>query len=71
MHRTQGLSAYQSLLLAELERWLCCLQITLFHQEACEAVDEDSLLELCDWAYRKLLSLNTKHHKQNSTQSEP
>lgn len=40
------------------------VQITLYHQEACEAVDEDSLLELVDWGYRKLLSLNAKHHKQ-------
>ena len=38
--------------------------MTLYHQEACEAVDEDSLLELCDWGYRKLLSLNAKHHTQ-------
>ena len=40
------------------------VQLTLYHQEACEALDEDSLLELCDWGYRKLLSLNAKHHKQ-------
>ena len=40
------------------------MQITLYHQEACEAVDEDSLLELCDWGYRKLLALNSKQHKQ-------
>ena len=45
-----------------------CLQITLYHQEACEAVDEDSLLELCDWGYRKLLSLNSKVHKQSKAQ---
>ncbi|KAA6426414.1 MAG: zinc finger MYND domain-containing 10-like [Trebouxia sp. A1-2] len=41
------------------------LEITLYHQEACEAVDEDSLLELCDWGYRKLLSLNSKVRKQH------
>lgn len=40
------------------------MQVTLYHQEACEAVDEDSLLELCDWGYHKLLSINDKHHKQ-------
>ena len=40
--------------------------MTLYHQEACEAVDEDSLLELCDWCYRKMLYLNSKEHKQSS-----
>ena len=44
------------------------MQITLYHQEACEAVDEDSLLELCDWGYRKLLALNNKQQKQSKPQ---
>ena len=48
-----------------------CLQVTLYHQEACEAVDEDSLLELCDWCYRKLVYLNIKEHKQSNAKGIP
>lgn len=33
--------------------------MTLFHQSACEAVDEDALLELIDWCHRKLQYLNS------------
>lgn len=50
--------------------FIVLLQITLYHQEACEAVDEDSLLELCDWGYRKLLTLNSKQHKQTNTKGQ-
>lgn len=34
-------------------------QVTLFHQAACEAVGEEALVELADWAYRKLTWLNS------------
>jgi hypothetical protein len=34
------------------------LEVTLFHQDACRALGDDYLLELCDWCYRKLLYLN-------------
>ena len=34
------------------------LQVVLYHQEACEAISDDALLELCDWCYRQLLFLN-------------
>lgn len=35
----------------------------LYHKHACEAVDEDSLLELADWCVRKLAYLNSGAHK--------
>ncbi|MEW5307426.1 MAG: hypothetical protein WDW36_009824 [Sanguina aurantia] len=35
------------------------LEVTLFHSHALQAVGEDCLLELADWAYRKLTYLNT------------
>lgn len=35
-------------------------QVTLFHSSVCEAIPEDYLLELADWAYRKLTYLNSK-----------
>ena len=35
-------------------------QVTLFHSHVCEAIPEDYLLELADWAYRKLTYLNSK-----------
>jgi hypothetical protein len=35
------------------------LQVLLFHRHACEALDEDALLELADWAVRKLAHLNS------------
>jgi hypothetical protein len=35
-------------------------QVTLFHEHACQAIDEDHLLELCDWGYRKLQYLNSQ-----------
>jgi hypothetical protein len=34
-------------------------QVALFHPHAFNALDEDILLELCDWCYRKILLL---HH---------
>ena len=34
------------------------LQVVLYHQEACEAISDDALLEVCDWCYRQLLFLN-------------
>ena len=37
-------------------------QVVLYHRHACEAVDEDSLLELADWAMRKLAYLNSDAH---------
>jgi zinc finger MYND domain-containing protein 10 len=39
------------------------MQVMLFHATACEAIDEDHLLELCDWCYRKLHYLNTTAYK--------
>ena len=38
------------------------LEVTLFHQHACEAVGEDALIELADWCHRKLLYLNAGAH---------
>lgn len=35
-------------------------QVTLFHSQAVESTPEDYLLELADWAYRKLAYLNSK-----------
>ncbi|WIA09269.1 hypothetical protein OEZ85_008677 [Tetradesmus obliquus] len=35
------------------------LEVLLFHRHACEALDEDALLELADWAVRKLTHLNS------------
>lgn len=37
-------------------------QVALFHRAAAESVGEDMLLELADWAYRKLAYLNTDGH---------
>lgn len=37
--------------------------MVLYHRHACEAVNEDSLLELADWGVRKLAYLNTDAHK--------
>lgn len=34
------------------------LEICLFHQQACEAVGEDHLMELNDWCHRKVVYLN-------------
>lgn len=34
----------------------------LYHRDACEAVAEEALLELCDWCCRKLLYLATDAH---------
>ncbi|XP_024390858.1 uncharacterized protein [Physcomitrium patens] len=36
------------------------LEVILFHREVCEAMDADSLLELTDYCYRKLVYLNTQ-----------
>ncbi|KAK9815647.1 hypothetical protein WJX72_007380 [[Myrmecia] bisecta] len=38
------------------------LEVSLFHQQACESVAEEALVELCDWCYRKLVYLNTEAH---------
>jgi len=38
------------------------LEICLFHSSALEAIDEDHLIELVDWCYRKLVYLNNKGH---------
>lgn len=38
-------------------------QVALYHRSACEAASEDMLLELADWAYRKLAYLNSEGHK--------
>ncbi|KAF6262535.1 hypothetical protein COO60DRAFT_1675619 [Scenedesmus sp. NREL 46B-D3] len=35
------------------------LEVLLFHRHACEALDEDVLLELADWSMRKLAHLNS------------
>jgi hypothetical protein len=43
--------------------YVCRLQVVLYHRHACEAVDEDSLLELADWCVRKLAYLNSGAHK--------
>ena len=40
----------------------CRLQVALYHRAACEAASEDMLLELADWAYRKLAYLNSDGH---------
>ncbi|KIZ06797.1 hypothetical protein MNEG_1153 [Monoraphidium neglectum] len=42
------------------------LEVALFHRCACEAASEDMLLELADWAYRKLTYLNTDAHKHSA-----
>jgi len=44
--------------------------VVLYHRHACEAVDEDSLLELADWAMRKLAYLNTDAHKHAAAKGE-
>lgn len=36
--------------------------MALYHRSACEAASEDMLLELADWAYRKLAYLNSEGH---------
>lgn len=38
-------------------------QVVLYHRHACEALDEDALLELADWALRKLAYLNSAGHR--------
>ena len=38
-------------------------KVSLYHRSAAEAVGEDMLLELVDWAYRKLAYLNSDAHK--------
>lgn len=35
------------------------LQVVLYHRHACEALSDDALLELADWAVRKLSYLNS------------
>jgi hypothetical protein len=42
----------------------------LYHRHACEAVDEDSLLELADWAVRKLAYLNSDAHRAAAVKGE-
>ncbi|GBF95610.1 hypothetical protein Rsub_08592 [Raphidocelis subcapitata] len=39
------------------------LEVALFHRRACEAASEDALLELVDWACRKLAHLNSDAHQ--------
>lgn len=46
------------------------LQVVLYHRHACEAVNEDSLLELADWGVRKLAYLNTDAHKAAAAKGE-
>lgn len=45
-------------------------QVLLYHRSACDAVDEDSLLELADWAVRKLAYLNTDAHQHAAAKGE-
>lgn len=49
---THHLLLYHEAALANL------LEVCLFHQQACEALGEDALLELNDWCHRKLIYLN-------------
>ena len=43
------------------EATLCnLLEVTFFHQDACEAAGDDALLELTDYCHRKLVYLNAK-----------
>ena len=43
------------------EATLCnLLEVTFFHQDACEAAGDDALLELTDYCQRKLVYLNAK-----------
>lgn len=44
--------------------------MVLFHRHTCEAVDDDSLLELADWAVRKLAYLNSGAHKHAAAKGE-
>lgn len=46
------------------------VQVVLYHRHACEAVDEDSLLELADWAVRKLTYLNSGAHRAAAAKGE-
>ena len=39
------------------------LEVLLFHRHAFSAVDEDHLVELIDWCYRKIIYLNNEGHK--------
>lgn len=55
--RVDSVSAY--LLLYHEAAVANLLEVTLFHAHAAEAIPEDYLLELADWAYRKLLWLNS------------
>jgi hypothetical protein len=48
----------------------CAAQVVLYHRHACEAVDEDSLLELADWAMRKLTYLNSGAHRAAAAKGE-
>ena len=43
------------------ERWCfpAVCQAVLYHGDACDALGEDAAFELCDWACRQLLHLNT------------
>lgn len=42
------------------------LEITLFHEQALENIDEDYLVELVDWCHRKLQYLNGDAHDDAS-----
>jgi zinc finger MYND domain-containing protein 10 len=39
------------------------LQITLFHEQALDTIEEDHLIELVDWCHRQLQYLNTDAYK--------
>ena len=44
----------------------CCRQAVLYHGDACAALGEDAVLEVCDWACRQLVHLNTAGRRHAS-----
>ena len=57
----QGMTNMNAYLAHYFEATLCnLLEISFFHQDACEAAGDDALLELTDYCNRKLIYLNTR-----------
>lgn len=66
----QGLHYSQLTQQAKCHAYGVPLQVVLYHQEACEAISDDALLELCDWCYRQLLFLNKDAAEIANTKGE-
>jgi hypothetical protein len=45
--------------------------VLLFHEDACERVGEEALIELCDWCSRSIHYLVTEAHQQAKWRGAP